>query len=58
MWSSNSAGPRAPRLNVVSGLLRVMQELGHSTFLLDAFPQLKVKEGVRGYTWVRSSSGA
>ena len=51
------ADPRAPQLNVVSGSLCVMQDFGNS-FCSDAFPQLNVKEGARGYTWVCSSSGA
>ena len=49
-WSSDSTDHRAPQLNVVSCLLCVMQDLlSFNLFLFDAFPQLNVKEGARGF---------
>ena len=59
MRSSNSTNPRAPHLNVVS--MFAMCDAGFwsfNFFLFQAFSQLNVKEGARGYTWVCSSSGA
>ena len=59
MWSSKSADPPYPQFNVVSCLVCVMQDFGHSTFFVfHMFPPLNVKEGARGCTWVCSSTGA